>query len=181
MQEVERSDDDISDVEDEPDGSLLTPQHRHAARNDYAGKTDAARRMTKLRIRRRAARMLKHDTPFLTDHVSPEDVANELNDGDVSRGVRDLVAWAYRVVDAAGGDPEQVVSDGMADARGERLDRILEKLEETPGEITIDEIGMLNEHGYIDDEQHTEMFKQWIGGKGSVDGDSLLKAIDTSL
>jgi hypothetical protein len=69
----------------------------------------------------------------------------------------------------------------MADARGERLDRILEKLEETPGEITIDEIGMLNEHGYIDDEQHTEMFKQWIGGKGSVDGDSLLKAIDTSL
>lgn len=166
-------------------GALLTPSQRDFLRDGPSEDTsDAAARMIKGRIEDRIEAAVLIDAALIdnaeeTDHaIDHSKIADTDRSGEVAEGIRSLVALLYRIGDATNADPEKAIEDGMNRARGERLERILEKIDRDPATtITPDELQTLNDHGYLPDDAHSQLFKQWLGSRGQIDAGAVRDAM----
>lgn len=171
---------------DKKTGAILTPSQREFLRNGPDKElSDASARMKRGRIENRIRTAIVEDAPLLSSSddsnhpIAAERVAESAEPGEIQEGVRSLVELLYRVADTAGADPEKAIEDGMNRSRGERLDRILKKIGENPAAtVSPDELQTLNDHGYLPDEAHSDLFKHWLGAGGNIDVATVREAMN---
>ena len=146
--------------------ALLTDVHRRHLQYGYEEElSDSAERMERKRVRDRTEVSVIADGPILNDHVDPTRVFEDSDPADVAAGVQSFVSFLYEAADSTPGvNAETVIKDGVAEGRGDRLARIKTKLRTTPSEVTMGELQLLAEHGYLSDEQHTELFARGLAG-----------------
>lgn len=173
-------------VDDNITGAVLTPKQREFLREGPdETKSSAAARMTRGRIEERVRAAILEDAPLLanTHDIDPainlEKIAETGEAGEVAEGIRSMVAVLYRLGDAVGANPEKAITDGMNEARGERLARILEKLDSnSAATVPPDELRTLNDHGYIPDDVHAQLFKRWLGSQGNISVEDVREVMD---
>lgn len=150
---------------------LLTVQQRQFLRGNNDDISTRGKYAARERIRGRVVASLD-DASTLERQLDPgeiDKVADEAAPNTLAEGTRSLVALLYRLVDTSGLDPEALIEDGMSRARGERLERIFEKLEGDPARpVTPGELNTLNDAGYLQEETHSQLFKRWLGGAGKL-------------
>jgi len=172
--------------DDNTTGAILTPSQREfLQKGPSEGSSDAAARMTRGRIEDRVRVAVLEDASIIADSLDDgpklelEKIADKSESGQVAEGIRSMVAFLYRLADATGADPEKAIEDGMNRSRGERLQRILEKLEGDPATtMSPDELQTLNEHGFLPNGAHAELFKSWLGTGGNIDVGTVREAMD---
>jgi len=137
-------------------------------------------RTTDHRIRKRVATAIVEDATLLNEHVSAEKVAKNEQPSELAEGVRSMVAFCFRLCDAAGVDPKGVIEDGVHRVREERLERIFEKLTGADERVvTVDEVRTLNEHGYLDEDAYSTLFKRWMNQRGQLTVGDILEVNPT--
>ena len=121
--------------------ALLTQAQRSYLRGEKEYRPSVERQV-KLRIRNRVRAALVTDLPLLADVFDLEDLVGN-TEIDWRSALRETVAFAVMAAEAADIDAEQVIDGGVEQAQNARAEAMLQKLEENPDAVTMNELKQL--------------------------------------
>ena len=115
------------------------------------------------------------DIELLQDELSDDDIEKistsfgpenleDFGGEELALALRSTVALVYRFARAGELDPDQIIKDGIAEGKRSRVAHIRQKLEESPGSLTLNELELLHKSGELDEAEYEELFKSALGG-----------------
>ncbi|MDS0284744.1 hypothetical protein [Haloarcula onubensis] len=90
---------------------------------------------------------------FGWDETDPSDML-QLN---VAEALKAQVRFAYHAAKTANLDPEKLIGDAVDEAKGVRIEKLVQKKEETPEELTLGEVQTLLGAGALGHEESQEL------------------------
>jgi hypothetical protein len=153
--------------------AILTKGQRQYLEGDKEPTQD---RTMRTRIRRRVQIALTNDLPLLVEKADPEDLLEGGDSKGLRRGLEATVKLVYKLADAEGHDPDDLLDDAVRGLRHSRADEVWDALERGDIRAHFEELKVLRNGGRIPEEVYTAAFRRRLGDPDGLTIEEIVEA-----